>query len=154
MPGSITIFCDLVFTTHAMLRAPKDSAAIHFISTKFHRFYLIMLTFFFEDLYVVPKMSNSSYPEFTVNLYGPFYSLTRKKKVTFTNDHQLPTVKEMLQKVVSIYPKLEEYIFEDDHLAEFTTIVINGDLISEEEWEKVRIHPEDRISLFKGQHGG
>lgn len=113
-----------------------------------------MLNFFFEDLYILGKMSNSSSPEFTVNLYGPFYSLTRKKKVTFTNDHQLPTVKEMLQKVVSIHPKLEEYIFDNGHLAEYTTIVINGDLISEEEWEKVRIHPEDRISLFKGQHGG
>ncbi|WP_457558679.1 MoaD/ThiS family protein [Candidatus Harpocratesius sp.] len=99
-------------------------------------------------------MSDQTTPEFTVKLYGPFYSMTRKKSVSFTSDHNLPTVKEMLQKVVEIFPKLKEYIFEDDHLAEFTTIVINGELISENEWNTVHIHPEDRISLFKGQHGG
>lgn len=91
---------------------------------------------------------------YKTNLFGPFYSLTRKKSVEFSFEGEKPTVKQMLQKIVEIYPKLEEYIFEEGHLAEFTTIVINGDLISDEEWDSVHISPDDRISLFKGQHGG
>jgi sulfur carrier protein ThiS len=90
----------------------------------------------------------------TPNLFGPFYSMTRKKSVELTFDQPSPTVKELLQKIVEAFPKLDELIFEDGQLAEFTTIVINGDLVSDEEWEDIHVSPTDRISLFKGQHGG
>ncbi|MHA1613158.1 MAG: MoaD/ThiS family protein [Promethearchaeota archaeon] len=98
--------------------------------------------------------STSGLKTFKTNLFGPFYSLTRTKSVELTFDHDSPTVKEMLLKLVERYPKMEEYIFEDGRLAEFTTIVINGDLVSDQEWDDIHIKPEDRVSLFKGQHGG
>ncbi|MHA1584906.1 MAG: MoaD/ThiS family protein [Promethearchaeota archaeon] len=88
------------------------------------------------------------------NLYGPFYSITGKMKHSYSFDKNSITIEELIEKVLNENPKIRELLFEDGELAENSMIVINGEIVGGEGWQHTKIHPEDRISFFQGQHGG
>jgi molybdopterin converting factor small subunit len=92
--------------------------------------------------------------KYIANLFGPFYSRTKTKSVRYDLDTNSPTIKDLINKLIEEYPTTEEFFFDGENLAENTMIVINGDIVSGNEWMDTKITPEDRISFFQGQHGG
>ncbi len=92
--------------------------------------------------------------KFVANLFGPFYSRTKSKSVEYQLDSGTATIKDLVAKIIEQYPTIKEFIYDGDHLAENTMIVMNGDIVGGESWFDTKITPEDRISFFQGQHGG
>ena len=86
--------------------------------------------------------------------FGPFWAITNKKEIHYSLEGNSHTIHQLILKIIKEFPKLDEYFFEDDNIAENTSIIINGEDIRGGVGLDTIIPPNDRITLFKAAGGG
>ena len=91
---------------------------------------------------------------FKALFFGPFWAITNKKEIHYNLEGNSPTIHQLILKIVTDFPKLEEYFFEEDNIADNTSIIINGEDIRGGVGLDTIISPNDRITFFKAAGGG
>jgi len=86
--------------------------------------------------------------------FGPFWAITNKKVIHYSLEGNSHTIHQLIKKIIKDFPKLDEYFFEKDNIAENTSIIINGEDIRGGVGLDTIISPNDRITFFKAAGGG
>jgi molybdopterin converting factor small subunit len=86
--------------------------------------------------------------------FGPFRVIVQLKEKEYVLDAETPTIHDLLKKIITDYPQLEEYFFQENQISENTSIIINGEDVRGGDGLKTVIKPEDRITFFKAAGGG
>ena len=86
--------------------------------------------------------------------FGPFWAITKKKEIQYSIEGNSHTIHQLILKIITDFPKLEEYFFEEDNIADNTSIIINGEDIRGGVGLDTIISPNDRITFFKAAGGG
>ena len=91
---------------------------------------------------------------FKALFFGPFWAITKKKEILYSIEGNSHTIHQLILKIITDFPKLEEYFFEGDNIADNTSIIINGEDIRGGVGLDTIISPNDRITFFKAAGGG
>ena len=91
---------------------------------------------------------------FKALFFGPFWAITKKKEIHYSLEENSHTIHQLILKIITDFPKLEEYFFEGDIIADNTSIIINGEDIRGGVGLDTIISPNDRITFFKAAGGG
>ncbi|MHA1719123.1 MAG: MoaD/ThiS family protein [Promethearchaeota archaeon] len=86
--------------------------------------------------------------------FGPFWAITNKKEILYEIEGRNHTIHQMILQIIKDFPKLEEYFFEGDNIADNTSIIINGEDVRGGDGLNTIISPDDRITFFKAAGGG
>ena len=91
---------------------------------------------------------------FKALFFGPFWAITKKKEIHYRLEGNSHSIHQLIKKIIIDFPLLDEYFFEEDNIADNTSIIINGEDIRGGVGLDTIISPSDRITFFKAAGGG